>query len=69
MTDRPHGPGWWQASDLKWYLPEKHPDYVAPPSTPATPTQPPITTKGLAGRSKAGLGLAGPALLLGRANF
>jgi hypothetical protein len=24
MTDRPQGPGWWQASDLKWYPPEKH---------------------------------------------
>jgi hypothetical protein len=20
-------PGWWQASDLKWYPPEQHPDY------------------------------------------
>ena len=23
MTDEPRGLGWWQASDLKWYPPEK----------------------------------------------
>jgi hypothetical protein len=31
MTDQPQGPGWWQASDLKWYPPERHPNYEAPP--------------------------------------
>jgi outer membrane protein assembly factor BamB len=25
MSDAPQGPGWWQASDLKWYPPETHP--------------------------------------------
>lgn len=40
MTDRPQGPGWWQASDLKWYPPEQHANYVAPPSSPATPATP-----------------------------
>jgi hypothetical protein len=29
MTDEPQGHGWWQASDLKWYPPERHPDYTA----------------------------------------
>jgi hypothetical protein len=24
-------PGWWQASDSKWYPPEQHPDYRPPP--------------------------------------
>jgi hypothetical protein len=57
MTDRPQGPGWWQASDLKWYPPEQHADYVAPPSTPST-------MKDRAGRSKVWFTLAGTALLL-----
>ncbi len=26
MSDFPQGPGWWQASDDKWYAPELHPD-------------------------------------------
>lgn len=46
MSDRPQGPGWWQASDLKWYPPEQHANYVAPPSSPATPTPSPGTTSG-----------------------
>lgn len=29
MTDGPQGPGWWQASDRKWYPPERHPSYQA----------------------------------------
>lgn len=31
MSDAPAGPGWWQASDGRWY----------PPQTPPTPTPPP----------------------------
>ena len=30
MSDAPEDDGWWQASNGKWYPPEKHPDYVAP---------------------------------------
>ena len=37
MSDRPahgsetkQGPGWWIASDNRWYPPELHPDYVKP---------------------------------------
>jgi hypothetical protein len=39
MTDEPQGHGWWQASDLKWYPPERHPTYEAPPppGRPAVP--------------------------------
>lgn len=37
MTDGPQGPGWWQASDLQWYPPERHPSYQAP-HTPQTQT-------------------------------
>ncbi len=25
MSESSQGPGWWQASDLKWYPPEQHP--------------------------------------------
>ena len=38
MTDQPQGHGWWQAADLKWYPPELHADYAAPP-TPVTPDE------------------------------
>jgi hypothetical protein len=35
MSDMSHGPGWWMASDGKWYPPESHPDraVVPPPET------------------------------------
>lgn len=29
MSDSSQGPGWWQASDGKWYPPEQAPDYQA----------------------------------------
>ncbi len=29
MSDTPQGPGWWQASDGKWYPPEQAPGYQA----------------------------------------
>jgi TM2 domain-containing membrane protein YozV len=29
MSDVSQGPGWWQASDGKWYAPDLHPDYQA----------------------------------------
>ena len=32
MSDVSQGPGWWMASDGKWYMPEQHPDYVPPPT-------------------------------------
>ncbi len=36
MTDEPQGPGWWQASDRKWYPPQKRPEPAAlPPTQPA----------------------------------
>lgn len=30
MSDTSQGPGWWQASDGKWYPPEQQPGYQAP---------------------------------------
>jgi hypothetical protein len=35
MSDQSQGPGWWLASDGKWYPPETHPDYVAAAPAPA----------------------------------
>ena len=36
MSDTSQGPGWWQASDGKWYPPEQAPGYTAPaPGGPA----------------------------------
>jgi len=28
MSDVSQGPGWWEASDGKWYPPHQHPDYA-----------------------------------------
>ena len=36
MSDVSQGPGWWLASDGKWYAPELHPNYV--PARPSMPT-------------------------------
>jgi hypothetical protein len=49
MSDQSNGPGWWIASDGKWYPPETHPDYVPPlppppPSPYATVTTPVTST-------------------------
>ncbi len=38
MSDTSGGPGWWQASDGKWYPPERHPNYQPPPP-PSMPPQ------------------------------
>jgi hypothetical protein len=40
MSDMSQGPGWWRASDDRWYAPERHPDYVAPPAPTSTPPGP-----------------------------
>ena len=34
MSDTAEGPGWWIASDGRWYPPELHPDTAAPPPSP-----------------------------------
>jgi hypothetical protein len=39
MSDVSGGPGWWQASDDKWYRPEQHPDYRPPAPPPEPQTQ------------------------------
>jgi hypothetical protein len=41
MSDVSQGPGWWQASDGKWYPPESHPSgQVPPPPTSTAPSNP-----------------------------
>jgi hypothetical protein len=41
MSDQSQGPGWWRASNDKWYPPEQHPDYRAPdaPARQSAPEQ------------------------------
>ncbi|HVA03928.1 MAG TPA: DUF4190 domain-containing protein [Acidimicrobiales bacterium] len=34
MSDTSQGPGWWQASDGRWYPPQQQPGYWAPPPPP-----------------------------------
>jgi hypothetical protein len=40
MSGASQGPGWWQASDLKWYPPASQPNQVPPPPPPPPPGQP-----------------------------
>jgi len=40
VSDASGGPGWWQASDARWYPPEQHPDYQPPPDPPVPPAPP-----------------------------
>ena len=37
MSETSQGPGWWQASDGRWYSPEQHPNYGPPPGQFAPP--------------------------------
>ena len=41
MSDTPQGPGWWQASDDKWYPPPRPTMPGEEPSAPTTPAGPP----------------------------
>ena len=40
MSMTPQGPGWWEASDRRWYPPELHPDRRATQPSPAEPSAP-----------------------------
>ncbi len=44
MSDTQEGPGWWLASNGKWYRPEQHPDYQA--SAPIPTNEAPSATPG-----------------------
>jgi hypothetical protein len=41
MSDVSNGPGWWQASDGKWYPPEQQPNYEAPAAPQSSSAVPP----------------------------
>ena len=43
MSDVSQGPGWWQASDGKWYPPDQHPNYQSPPQSPPSFGAPPAS--------------------------
>lgn len=40
-ADEPQGPGWWIASDAKWYPPELHPDRPMQRANPPSVSHPP----------------------------
>ncbi len=54
MSEVQQGPGWWLASDGKWYPPDQAPPVPAP-ETWATPPPGPPPTKGLSGGAIAAL--------------
>lgn len=64
MSDVSQGPGWWLASDGRWYPPETHPQYRAAPTTVAEPETAPTSEAELGmARSVAEPGVAtGPAV-------
>jgi hypothetical protein len=41
MSEVSQGPGWWLASDGKWYPPESHPNYTLSAPHPPQPPSPP----------------------------
>jgi uncharacterized RDD family membrane protein YckC len=62
MSDVSGGPGWWIASDQKWYPPESHPNYRPPPPPPPSFTNPASYPGGPAYPYPASPVAAGPAL-------
>lgn len=44
MSDQSRGPGWWLASDGKWYPPDRHVNY-RPPSPPEPPGSEPLPSE------------------------
>lgn len=42
MSMSSQGPGWWQASDGRWYPPEQHPSAAAPVAPPPVVSPPPV---------------------------
>lgn len=48
MSSEPQGPGWWQASDLKWYPPELAPASSPPPPPVDSSANPPPAGAALA---------------------
>jgi hypothetical protein len=63
MSDVSQGPGWWLASDGRWYPPESQPNYVAPPP-PQGPAVISIQPRPQSSTGSVVLGLAGLGMLL-----
>lgn len=63
MSDHQEGPGWWLASDGRWYPPDQAPA-VPPPATWSTPPPGPPPRQGLSGGAIAALVAAGVVGLL-----
>jgi hypothetical protein len=71
MSDSSQGPGWWQASDGRWYPPQSHPAQQAAPAPPAYGAPPPAaygapaaTKSGMPGWVKALLIIGGILVVL-----
>jgi hypothetical protein len=70
MSDSSQGPGWWQASDGRWYPPQSHPtQQAAPPPTygappPAAYGAPAVKKSGMPGWAKVVLILGGILVVL-----
>jgi hypothetical protein len=65
MSDSSQGPGWWQASDGRWYPPQSHPTQPAAPPPP-TYGAPPAVAYGAPVAKKPGMpGWAKVVLILG----
>ena len=63
MSDQSQGPGWWLASDGKWYPPDQAPA-VPPPETWATPPAGPPPAAGMSTGAKVAIALAGGFVVL-----
>ncbi len=44
MSEMSQGPGWWLATDGKWYPPEEHPGQVTPAAASAPPATPTLSS-------------------------
>jgi len=60
MSDVSQGPGWWFASDGKWYPPHAHPSAVQAPPPPTLPPPPIAQTQPVTSFLGAGGGTNGP---------
>ncbi len=56
MSDTAQGPGWWQASDGRFYAPELHPQYQPAPQYQQPPSPGPAAVEDADGSDGAGEG-------------
>jgi hypothetical protein len=65
MSDSSQGPGWWQASDGRWYPPQSHPTQPAAPPPPTYGAPPPVAYGTPAAKKPGMPGWAKVVLILG----